>query len=147
MRAGASPGSSRRTHVTSGFFVLRAPLLPFDVLAELSAGLSATGIGTCGRDPKAESGSALDRAGSGLDSALAEERARVRERLSALTSRCDVREALFVASPDLEQNLGVWLEAPLGERGQRIERAIYRYLARMSGRATPFGLFAACSVG
>src|SRR5439155_14859851 len=55
--------------------------------------------------------------------------------------------ALFVASPDLEGSLGVWLEAPGSERGERVERAIYRYLARMAGRATPFGLFAACSYG
>jgi thiopeptide-type bacteriocin biosynthesis protein len=58
-----------------------------------------------------------------------------------------VREALFVASPDLEERLPVWLREPDGHAGQKMERALVRYFARMAGRATPFGLCAGCSVG
>jgi thiopeptide-type bacteriocin biosynthesis protein len=54
---------------------------------------------------------------------------------------------LFVASPDLEERLPLWQCAPDSAAGQKIERALVRYFARMAGRATPFGLFAGCSVG
>src|SRR5690606_4855931 len=40
-----------------------------------------------------------------------------------------------------------WRSNPEGERGRKIEAALVRYLARMSGRPTPFGLFAGVSVG
>jgi thiopeptide-type bacteriocin biosynthesis protein len=43
--------------------------------------------------------------------------------------------------------LDVWFQEPQSEAGQKIERALVRYFARMAGRATPFGLFAGCSVG
>jgi hypothetical protein len=62
-------------------------------------------------------------------------------------TRPEVREALFVASPDLDARLDVWLREPDGDPGQKMERALVRYLARMAGRATPFGLCAGCSVG
>src|SRR2546430_1883426 len=51
-----------------------------------------------------------------------------------------VREAIFVGSPDLEDSIDAWLNAPESERGTRVERALARYLARMAWRPTPFGL-------
>jgi thiopeptide-type bacteriocin biosynthesis protein len=69
------------------------------------------------------------------------------DRLHRLLERADVREALFVASPDLDARLDVWRRAPRSEDGRRIEQTLLRYVARMAGRATPFGLFAGCSVG
>src|SRR4051812_44007267 len=63
------------------------------------------------------------------------------EALSAddLLWRADVREAIFVASPTAHA---------LMESGDpAIEPALRRYLARMAGRATPFGLFAGVSTG
>jgi thiopeptide-type bacteriocin biosynthesis protein len=116
----------------SGFFALRTPLLPFDELTAWGDGLQA---------PAAAAD--LDR----LDAALAADRDRLRDRLRTAVARPEVREALFVASPDLEGRLDLWLRQPGGERGQKVERALVRYLARMAGRATPFGLFAGCSVG
>lgn len=67
--------------------------------------------------------------------------------LRGWAARPEVRDALFVASPDLEGSLDHWLAAPESERGQKAERALVRYFARMSGRATPFGLFAGWGVG
>src|SRR5262245_11362095 len=116
----------------SGFFALRTPLLPFDELVTWSTGLQA--------------GAAVDDVAR-LDSAVASDRTRLRAFLREVYARPEVREALFVASPDLDERFEVWQREPESEAGQKIERALVRYFARMAGRATPFGLFAGCSVG
>jgi class I lanthipeptide synthase len=58
-----------------------------------------------------------------------------------------VREAIFVASPDLETSIDVWLAAPDSDRGLAVERGLIRYLTRMASRPTPFGLFAGAATG
>lgn len=118
--------------VPSGFFALRTPLLPFDELLAWSEGLQAH--------------AALTDPGS-LPGAFEEDRRLLRSRLCSSLERLEVREAIFVASPDLYDSLQAWQQDPEGERGQRVERALVRYFARMAGRPTPFGLFAGCSVG
>jgi lantibiotic biosynthesis protein len=130
MAALKPPGDSR--FVASDFFVLRTPLLPFDELLRWSEGLEAT--------------SALHNPVR-LEGALASDRSILRKRLHAIMSRPEVREALFIASPDLEANFDVWMRDPESDRGRGLEQAIARYFLRMSGRATPFGLCAGCSVG
>jgi thiopeptide-type bacteriocin biosynthesis protein len=125
-----SEQSSRPRLEPRGFFVLRTPLLPFDELVAWSEGLEAAGAGP------------HERA-----AALARDRERLRERLRALIARREVREALFVASPSLEADLGQWLADADSERGRKVERALVRYVQRMAGRATPFGLFGGCTVG
>ena len=117
----------RADYTPSGFFALRTPLLPFDELLAWGKELQAPAALT---DP------------TRLEAALAADRARLRQHLRAAIERPEVREALFVASPDLEERLPVWLREPDGEAGQKMERALVRYFARMAGRATPFGLFA-----
>jgi thiopeptide-type bacteriocin biosynthesis protein len=119
-------------YVPSGFFALRTPLLPFDELLAWSAGL--------------QSAAAADDA-TRLEAAMADDRARLRGYLRTVYARPEVRDALFVASPDLDERFDIWLRAPDSEPGQKMERAFVRYFARMAGRATPFGLFAGCSVG
>ncbi|MBM7114974.1 lantibiotic dehydratase [Archangium primigenium] len=116
--------------VPSGFFALRTPLLSFDVLVEWGDGLEAS---------RAEAGA--------REAALVRDRAVLRERLRRWVALPVVREALFVASPLLVESLPVWESAPESERGQKVERTLVRYLARMAGRATPFGLFAGLSLG
>src|SRR5712692_2664720 len=116
----------------SSFFVLRAPLLPFDEFVEWSRGLKAPQVFD---DP--------DR----LSEALSQDRHCLRARLHDFVNRPEVREALFVASPDLDASIDAWRHNPDSNRGKRVERALVRYFARMTGRATPFGLFAGCSVG
>jgi thiopeptide-type bacteriocin biosynthesis protein len=117
---------------SAGFFVLRTPLLPFDELLAWAQDLRAP---------------LLDResADSTLADALAHDKRVLRERLRALLARPEVREAVFVASPSLEESLPHWLENPDGERGEKVERSLARYIARMCGRSTPFGLFAGCA--
>lgn len=120
------------TFVPSGFFVLRTPLLPFDLFQAWSAALTAP---------------AHSAAPAQLAAALTADQAWLRERLRGLVEQPAVREAIFVASPDLERVLDQWCEAPESPRGQKGEAALVRYVARMAGRATPFGLFAGCAVG
>lgn len=48
-----------------------------------------------------------------------------------------VREAVFLASPSLADDIG----------DPGATRALLSYVTRMAGRATPFGLFAGCAVG
>jgi len=116
----------------SGFFVWRTPLLAFDELLAWSDRLAAP--------------AALDDS-SRLVEAVARDRVQLRARLHAIVCRPEVREALFVAAPDLEELIDLWASEPESERGQRIELAFTRYFVRMAGRATPFGLFAGCSLG
>ena len=114
--------SRTRGFAASGFFALRTPLLP--------AGL-ASGWG----DPPRTAAAA--EAGGDLERAIAEDRARARAALATWLDDPVVREAVFLASPDLDASVSAWREAPDGERGQRIERALARYMLRMCGRATP----------
>jgi lantibiotic biosynthesis protein len=112
------------------FFAFRTPLLPFDELLAFGDGLAAAKA-----DPTQR------------DAALAADRAVLRARLRAIVARREVREALFVASPSLYERIGEWLERPDEKRGQKVERALVRYFERLTARATPFGLFAGCSIG
>src|ERR1043165_8459252 len=81
----------------SGFFVLRTPLLPFEDMAAWSEGLEA-----------ADSFGDPER----LEAALERDRERLRDRLRALIARPEVREAIFVASPSVDESLDVWLKEP-----------------------------------
>lgn len=116
---------------TSGFFVLRTPLLPFRYLVEWSEGLAASPI--------------LDDAQ--LEAALERDRNLLRERLRKQMERRDLRDAVFVASPSLDESFDHWLKEPASERGQKVERSLVRYFERMAARPTPFGLFAGGSTG
>jgi thiopeptide-type bacteriocin biosynthesis protein len=115
---------------SSGFFAFRSPLLPFDALVEWARELGAAAA-----------------SGTQLEEALKKDQLVLRERLRRWVADPVVREALFIASPVLDESLSVWESAPESERGQKVERTLVRYFARMAGRATPFGLFAGNSVG
>lgn len=60
-----------------------------------------------------------------------------------------VQEALLIASPALYQRCLDWLAGKIkdGKDKTRLEHALFRYFLRMSTRATPFGLFAGCTLG
>src|SRR5689334_1521770 len=115
-----------------GFFGLRTPLLPVDELWHLGEGLEApAALGDPAR----------------LDAAIRADRLRLRAHLRALVERPEVREALFVASADLDAALARWSADPDGRRGRQVEATLMRYLARMTTRATPVGLLAGSSLG
>lgn len=75
------------------------------------------------------------------------DRRTVRARLEELLARPEVEEALFIASPSLHRRLAHWRAAPDSEQGRKVEHALVRYISRMAGRSTPFGLFSGVSVG
>ena len=114
--------------VPSGFFALRTPLLPF---GELLGWTDGTASSASPDDPVA----------------LAHDRDLLRTRLRAFVVRPEVREAIFVSSPQLEELIDEWTADPESARGAQCERALVRFVARMAGRATPFGLFAGVSIG
>ncbi len=117
---------------STAFFVLRTPLLPFEEFLGLSQGLLS---------PEAL------RTKGDLAEAYAADRKLVRSRLQQFVARPEIKEALWIASPEFFESLSTWHNKPEGEKGQKIEQSLYRYVARMISRSTPFGLFAACSTG
>ena len=124
--------------VPAGFFSFRTPLLPFEELEAFGEGLEAPAAAadpTTGENPER------------LEQALAADRERLRARLSAMAERPEVLEAVFLASPSLHESLSLWRSQPDSKKGQRAERALVRYIYRMTARATPFGLFSGCSIG
>lgn len=112
------------------FFVLRTPLLPFEGFVRWGQELQA---------PQADL--------AALPSALAADRQRLRARLRAVVEQPVVREAIWVASPSLAESVAAWLDSPDSPRGRKAELSLCKYFARMSGRATPLGLFAGVSTG
>jgi hypothetical protein len=69
-----------------------------------------------------------------------------REVLRALVDDPAVREAVFVASPDLERQIPIWQREPDAPNAVAVERALVRYISRMASRCTPFGLFASVAI-
>jgi thiopeptide-type bacteriocin biosynthesis protein len=117
----------------AGFFVLRTPLLPFEVLSRWGG--------------ERLEAARLPPGSPELEAALARDCATLRAGLRELLRWPEMREALFVASPSLHESLDAWERQPEGEYARKVERSVVRYLARMAGRPTPFGLFAGYSVG
>src|SRR6266850_2339657 len=111
----------------SGFFLLRTPLLPVQEFLKLSTSVAA--------------------ASQNQDEAGRSARALAREHFRAWVDLPEVREALWIASPEFVQSLGVWRDEPESTKGLKIQQALYRYMARMCARATPFGAFAGCTLG
>lgn len=55
-----------------------------------------------------------------------------------------LREAIYIASPELFQELEKWEQR---SQDDKLLYSLYRYLLRMSSRCTPYGLFAGCATG
>src|SRR6266542_142071 len=57
--------------------------------------------------------------------------------LREIVARPEVREALFLASPSLDERVKGWLDDPACKDAAKIEQSVAHYVARMAGRATP----------
>jgi len=115
-----------------GFFLLRTPLLASDELAAWGSHLRAP---AAAGDPSA------------LVAAIKADRRELRGWLGDLLSRPVVIEALHTATPALMEALEEWRRDPDSKKGRRAESALVRYSVRMTARATPFGMFAGCTIG
>jgi thiopeptide-type bacteriocin biosynthesis protein len=116
----AQPHGLEHAFAPAGWAVVRTPVLPFERFTELTAGRSSD--------------------------------AEVRRAIRDAFALPMVREALALASPGLLAR--ALAEPPEGSgagagnaRFGDLTATLYRYLARMAWRCTPFGLFAAVSVG
>lgn len=72
------------------------------------------------------------------------------EKVFQLSESHLVREAIRLASPELLMALDKWKENPSSLSNKKkngLEFSLLKYIARMSARCTPFGLFAGCAIG
>lgn len=99
------------------FFVLRSPLLPFRTTVEFYERIRAHGNATLA--------------------------------LQSIFGADLVREALYIASqPLFDDTLDLFRNKVDNAKDRnKIEKALFQYLIRMSTRSTPFGLFAMCTLG
>ena len=69
--------------------------------------------------------------------------------LKNLWQESNIKEALFLASPELYKQLAFYFdnERPKKERNDRLEQTFLKYIIRISSRCTPFGLFASITTG
>lgn len=60
-----------------------------------------------------------------------------------------VQEALYIASPDLHEQLLLWLDDKIekADKREKTELSLAKYMIRMCTRCTPYGLFATCTLG
>ncbi len=126
--------SSHREYRHHGFFLSRCPALSWSVFDEWLGGHALRDI--VGR---ADAGSLEERCGQAREAARAHLRRALADPL--------VREAIMIASPSLHASIATWEQAPDDPRARDVEAALVRYLSRMAGRPTPFGLFAGVSLG
>ena len=72
-----------------------------------------------------------------------------KEKLKQTCENKIVQEAIFLGSPNLLTKILKWVNGELNDKKEidNLPQSVYKYLARMSTRCTPFGLFAGNSVG
>lgn len=75
------------------------------------------------------------------------DRTGLRQGLIAWLEQVTTKEALHIASPALLARISDWYTKPDSKKGKKIELALAKYFIRMSGRATPFGMFSGNSLG
>ena len=114
---------------SADFFVLRTPLLPFDAWRSFSE----------------DSGLLVEDLERGDEAARGGRRVLLGG-LRSLLRRPEVREAMWLSSPE---SLGLIdaLADNSEEPSERVVATLMRYVSRLVGRATPFGLFGSVSLG
>ena len=60
-----------------------------------------------------------------------------------------VQEALYIGSPDLHEQLLLWIENRIDkpDKKEKLELSLVKYMIRMCTRCTPYGIFATCTAG
>ena len=73
----------------------------------------------------------------------------LREALREFYQQPIAKEALYIASPDLHEQLLRWLDHSIEnpKNKEKLELSLVKYMIRMCTRCTPFGLFASCTSG
>ena len=73
----------------------------------------------------------------------------LREYLRRFYQQPLAQEALYVGSPDLHEQLLLWLDDKIEkpDKKEKTELSLAKYMIRMCTRCTPYGLFASCSAG
>ncbi len=69
------------------------------------------------------------------------------EKIKELCSSDLVSEAIFLASPELHQEMIKYLSGKKVRDEEKLIHSLLKYLLRMGHRCTPFGLFSGCSIG
>ena len=71
------------------------------------------------------------------------------EEIKNICIRPHIKEALFLASPDLFFKIQKWQENNITDKKEieKLEFSILKYFFRMTTRCTQFGLFAGCTIG
>ena len=72
------------------------------------------------------------------------------EKLFATLDNSFVKNAIALASPELYSELEKYRAYPISfskDKTSSLEQSLLKYIARISARATPFGLFAGCTTG
>ncbi|MCX4247773.1 lantibiotic dehydratase [Paraliomyxa miuraensis] len=126
--------ASRPEYRHQGFFLSRSPAYPWSTFDRW---VGEHALGDIVR--RADEGSLEERCREARERARAHLRRVVADRL--------FRDAIMLASPSLHASIEAWERGQDGPRERAVEAALVRYLGRMAGRPTPFGLFAGVSVG
>ena len=113
------------------FFVLRTPLLPWDLFRDWGQNTTTQGL--------------VDDSQL-LDDALKADDVILERRLVEEISKREVREAIRFASESLDVVIDTFA-AGQHVSNVGVRRALVRYFSRMTSRATPFGAFAGISLG
>src|SRR4051812_7823834 len=73
----------------------------------------------------------------------------LRESLREFYKQPVAKEAIYIGSPDLYEQLLLWLENKIEkpDKREKLEAALVKYMIRMCTRCTPYGLFASCTSG
>jgi len=100
--------STRKGFKPSGFFVLRTPLLPFTEFLKWGEDLLISD-----QNISSFSQETFERV-----------RQQLRSRLQEIVHRPEIREALFLASPSLEERISKWFQELENKNTKKIENSI-----------------------